>query len=114
MSKRIALFPTLLLAVLFVAACWLTWVNFSVALPRSQWQQAIWSPDINAIEQMVFHYSLLPRLAISLLVGAGLGLVGVLFQQVLRNPLAEPTTLASQPVRSWALPSPRYGRFPVR
>lgn len=93
MSKRIALFPILLLAVLFVAACWLTWVNFSVALPRSQWQQAIWSPDINAIEQMVFHYSLLPRLAISLLVGAGLGLVGVLFQQVLRNPLAEPTTL---------------------
>ncbi|EMF22876.1 Fe(3+)-hydroxamate ABC transporter permease FhuB [Citrobacter freundii] len=93
MSKRIALFPTLLLVVLFVAACWLTWVNFSVALPRSQWQQAIWSPDINAIEQMVFHYSLLPRLAISLLVGAGLGLVGVLFQQVLRNPLAEPTTL---------------------
>ena len=93
MSKRIALFPTLLLAVLFVAACWLTWVNFSVSLPRSQWQQAIWSPDIDAIEQMVFHYSLLPRLAISLLVGAGLGLVGVLFQQVLRNPLAEPTTL---------------------
>ncbi|MDM2911182.1 Fe(3+)-hydroxamate ABC transporter permease FhuB [Citrobacter sp. Cpo012] len=85
--------PALLLLVLFVAACWLTWVNFSVALPRSQWQQAIWSPDIDIIEQMVFHYSLLPRLAISLLVGAGLGLVGVLFQQVLRNPLAEPTTL---------------------
>ncbi|MFV7359640.1 Fe(3+)-hydroxamate ABC transporter permease FhuB [Citrobacter portucalensis] len=85
--------PALLLLVLFVAACWLTWVNFSVALPRSQWQQAIWSPDIDVIEQMVFHYSLLPRLAISLLVGAGLGLVGVLFQQVLRNPLAEPTTL---------------------
>ncbi|UMX56705.1 iron chelate uptake ABC transporter family permease subunit [Escherichia coli] len=42
---------------------------------------------------MMFHYSLLPRLADLLLVGAGLGLVGVLFQQVLRNPLAEPTTL---------------------
>lgn len=93
MSKRIALLPTLLLAVLFVAACWLTWFNFSAALPRSKWQQAIWSPDIDVIEQMVFHFSLLPRLAISLLVGAGLGLVGVLFQQVLRNPLAEPTTL---------------------
>lgn len=52
-----------------------------------------WSPDIDVIEQMIFHYSLLPRLVISLLVGAGLGLVGVLFQQVLRNPLAEPTTL---------------------
>lgn len=93
MSKRIALFPALLLTMLFVVACWLTWMNFSVALPRSQWQQAVWSPDIDVIEQMVFHYSLLPRLAIALLVGAGLGLVGVLFQQVLRNPLAEPTTL---------------------
>ena len=31
--------------------------------------------------------------SVALLVGAGLGLVGVLFQQVLRNPLAEPTTL---------------------
>ncbi|MEG0099088.1 MAG: Fe(3+)-hydroxamate ABC transporter permease FhuB [Citrobacter sp.] len=93
MSKRIALFPALLLTILFIAACWLTWVNFSVALPRSQWSQAIWSPNIDVIEQMIFHYSLLPRLAIALLVGAGLGLVGVLFQQVLRNPLAEPTTL---------------------
>lgn len=55
--------------------------------------QALWQPNIDNIAQMLFHYSLLPRLAISLLVGAGLGLVGVLFQQVLRNPLAEPTTL---------------------
>lgn len=93
MSRRIAIFPALLLAVLFIAAAWLTWFNFSIALPRSQWQQAFWSPDIDSIEQMIFHYSLLPRLAIALLVGAGLGLVGVLFQQVLRNPLAEPTTL---------------------
>lgn len=93
MSKRIALFPALLLALLVIAATALTWMNFSQALPRSQWAQATWSPDIDVIEQMIFHYSLLPRLAISLLVGAGLGLVGVLFQQVLRNPLAEPTTL---------------------
>ncbi|QLX27773.1 Fe(3+)-hydroxamate ABC transporter permease FhuB [Citrobacter freundii] len=85
--------PALLLVALFIVAIWLTWINFSIALPRDQWQQAIWSPNIDAIEQMVFHYSLLPRLAIALLVGAGLGLVGVLFQQVLRNPLAEPTTL---------------------
>lgn len=85
--------PALLLVALFIVAIWLTRINFSIALPRDQWQQAIWSPNIGAIEQMVFHYSLLPRLAIALLVGAGLGPVGVLFQQVLRNPLAEPTTL---------------------
>ncbi|EKJ8217207.1 Fe(3+)-hydroxamate ABC transporter permease FhuB [Citrobacter sedlakii] len=93
MSKRIAFFPAFLLVLLCVIAAGLTWGNLSLALPRSQWQQALWAPDINVIEQMMFHYSLLPRLVISLLVGAGLGLVGVLFQQVLRNPLAEPTTL---------------------
>ncbi len=37
--------------------------------------------------------ALLPRFAASLLTGAALGLAGVLFQQVLRNPLAEPGTL---------------------
>lgn len=93
MSKRIARFPALLLALLFIVAVGLTRTNFSIALPRNQWQQALWSPNIDLIEQMIFHYSLLPRLVISLLVGAGLGTVGVLFQQVLRNPLAEPTTL---------------------
>lgn len=93
MSKRIARFPALLLAVIFLAALGLTWFNLSAALPRGQWGGALAAPDIDNIQQMLFHYSLLPRLAISLLVGAGLGLVGVLFQQVLRNPLAEPTTL---------------------
>ena len=117
MSKRIALFPVLLLALLVVAAAALTWMNFSQALPRSQWAQAAWSPDIDVIEQMIFHYSLLPRLAISLLVGAGLGMVGVLFQQVLRNPLAEPTTLgnrrATGDYRHHALGDPRRDGEPV-
>ncbi|MBX3536674.1 MAG: Fe(3+)-hydroxamate ABC transporter permease FhuB [Chelatococcus sp.] len=35
----------------------------------------------------------LPRMATGLLVGAALGLAAALFQHVLRNPLAEPTTL---------------------
>ncbi|MFU0870622.1 Fe(3+)-hydroxamate ABC transporter permease FhuB [Kluyvera sichuanensis] len=86
-------FATLLLLALFIVGLALTWFNFNIALPHTLWFQAICQPDINAIDQMLFHYSLLPRLTISLLVGAGLGLVGVLFQQVLRNPLAEPTTL---------------------
>ena len=93
MSTRIARFPALLLLALFIAAAGLSWHNFNAALPRSQWAEAFWQPNIDSISQMLFHFSLLPRLVISLLVGAGLGLVGVLFQQVLRNPLAEPTTL---------------------
>lgn len=93
MRNKISPFAALLLALLFFVALALTWFNFNVALPREQWLQALRQPNIDSIDQMLFHYSLTPRLVISLLVGAGLGLVGVLFQQVLRNPLAEPTTL---------------------
>ena len=93
MRSRMAPLPALLLLALLVAAAGLCWHNLNVALPRTQWRQAFWQPDVDHIAQMIFHYSLLPRVAVSLLVGAGLGLVGVLFQQVLRNPLAEPTTL---------------------
>ncbi|MBL5899081.1 Fe(3+)-hydroxamate ABC transporter permease FhuB [Lelliottia amnigena] len=119
MKSRFALFPALLLGVVFIAALLLTGVNLSIALPRGQWGQAISVPDIDNIQQMIFHYSLLPRLAISLLVGAGLGLVGVLFQQVLRNPLAEPTTLGVATgaqlgitiTTLWALPGALTSQF---
>ena len=90
---RHRLFPVALLSVLFLLALGLTLVNFQHALPLAQWSQALWAPDVNNIQQMVFHHSLLSRLILALLVGAGLGLAGLLFQQVLRNPLAEPTTL---------------------
>ncbi|MEN4913268.1 Fe(3+)-hydroxamate ABC transporter permease FhuB [Erwinia amylovora] len=83
----------LLLPLLFIAALTLTLFNLQQHLPVTRWLNALSSPDSNHIEQMVFHYSLLPRLTLSLLVGAGLGLAGLLFQQVLRNPLAEPATL---------------------
>ncbi len=90
---RHRLFPVALLSSLFLLALALTYINLSEALPTAQWTQAIIAPDINNIQQVVFHHSLLSRLALALLVGAGLGLAGLLFQQVLRNPLAEPTTL---------------------
>lgn len=92
MKRRNLVFPVLL-AVLFVLAALLSWSNLTHTLSRALWGEAFWQPDPDQIQQMLFHYSMLPRLVISLLVGAGLGLVGVLFQQVLRNPLAEPTTL---------------------
>lgn len=45
------------------------------------------------IGRMVFLYSTLPRMATALICGAALALSGALFQLVLRNPLASPTTL---------------------
>ncbi|UYM57274.1 Fe(3+)-hydroxamate ABC transporter permease FhuB [Leclercia adecarboxylata] len=119
MRSRIALFPALFMALLLAVALGLTWWNLSISLPRSEWGSALAAPDIDNIQQMLFHYSLLPRLAISLLVGAGLGLVGVLFQQVLRNPLAEPTTLGVATgaqlgmtiITLWALPGVLAAQF---
>lgn len=90
---RNRLFSVALLSALFLLALALTLINFRQALPVAQWTQALVAPDVNNIQQVVFHHSLLSRLALALLVGAGLGLAGLLFQQVLRNPLAEPTTL---------------------
>lgn len=90
---RHALFPAGLLSLLFLLALSLTLVNLHQALPQAEWWQALWSPAVDSLPQMVFHHSLLPRIVLALLVGSGLGLAGLLFQQILRNPLAEPTTL---------------------
>ncbi len=93
MSSGIRKLPLTLILLLLAAAGGLTIYNLAQQLPPAQWARALSVPDIDDVRQMLFHYSLLPRLTVSLLAGAGLGLVGVLFQQVLRNPLAEPSTL---------------------
>ena len=53
----------------------------------------LWRPEINDPQQMLVHYTVFPRIAVALLAGAALGLAGTVCQQVLRNPLAEPSTL---------------------
>ncbi|HEJ7052753.1 Fe(3+)-hydroxamate ABC transporter permease FhuB [Serratia marcescens] len=93
MSSGIRKLPLTLILLLLAAAGGLTIYNLAQQLPPAQWARALSAPDIDDVRQMLFHYSQLPRLTVSLLAGAGLGLVGVLFQQVLRNPLAEPSTL---------------------
>lgn len=55
--------------------------------------EALWAPDTEDIPQLLLHFTWWPRLCMALLAGAGLALAGVLMQQVLRNPLASPTTL---------------------
>ncbi|HWB50381.1 MAG TPA: Fe(3+)-hydroxamate ABC transporter permease FhuB [Stellaceae bacterium] len=62
-------------------------------VPLSQWASAVASPQ--GVQQAIFAYGTLPRIAVSIGAGAALGLAGVVFQQVLRNPLAEPTTLGT-------------------
>lgn len=91
--KRPPQIPLFLLALAIFATLALTISNAQQVLPARLWTVAIFQTDKTALQQVLFYYSFLPRVAISLLTGAGLALAGVLFQQVLRNPLAEPATL---------------------
>ncbi|MFE1599068.1 Fe(3+)-hydroxamate ABC transporter permease FhuB [Methylobacterium sp. ID0610] len=62
-------------------------------LPLSQALPALWNPDWADLRQVILHESLLPRAVTAWLAGAALALAGTVLQQVLRNPLASPSTL---------------------
>lgn len=51
------------------------------------------SQDMAALEWIILLHGTLPRAGMALAGGAALGLAGLLLQRVLRNPLAEPSTL---------------------
>lgn len=73
---------------LFVLASLLAWHQLSPDLSRLFEQEAGYDP-----QRLLLIYSTLPRIATALLAGAALSLSGSLLQQVLRNPLASPSTL---------------------
>ncbi|HHQ4481268.1 TPA: Fe(3+)-hydroxamate ABC transporter permease FhuB [Aeromonas veronii] len=80
---------SILLGLTFLLAYW----ELARQLPGALWWQSLFAPNLDDVSQAVVHFSWLPRLAVTLLAGAALGLAGTLMQQVLRNPLASPTTL---------------------
>ncbi|MDR6953011.1 iron complex transport system permease protein [Ancylobacter sp. 3268] len=77
--------------------------NLAARLPVASWWPALLAPDAMSPAQMLVAYSFAPRLAVSLLAGAALGLAGALLQQVLRNPIASPTTLGIEAGANLAL-----------
>lgn len=85
---------------LALPALGLTLFNLHHQLPFNQWWQAATAPDRDNIQQVVMHYSILPRDVVSLLVGAGLGLAGLLFQQVLKTRWRNPPRWGFPPVLS--------------
>ncbi|MEK6298400.1 MAG: iron chelate uptake ABC transporter family permease subunit, partial [Paraburkholderia tropica] len=72
----------LLTAALLATALALSLANLGALLPAAQWAHALRAPL--GIQQIVVHDSWLPRLVVSWLCGAILGLAGTIFQQVLR------------------------------
>lgn len=86
-------FPLALSLLLGAVAVSLAWTALPMERGLLFTLQTLSQPTISSPQEAVLYYSWWPRLSISLLAGAGLGLAGVLMQQVLRNPLAAPTTL---------------------
>ena len=76
---------------------WLVSGRMALALPVAQWVDALLLPPTQlALDAVLWRFSLLPQMTMALLVGAALGVAGVLLQQGLRNPLAAPETLGIQ------------------
>ncbi len=86
-AKNILGAPAVVLT-LFVLAGLLAWHQLSPDFSRLFAQQSGYDP-----RRLLLIYSTLPRIATALLAGAALSLSGSLLQQVLRNPLASPSTL---------------------
>lgn len=75
-------FALLLVVVLFAAGLGTESVSFARALSDSE-----------SVDHAILFQVRLPRIALSAIAGAGLAAVGVAFQALLRNPLAEPYIL---------------------
>ncbi|MFK0165034.1 Fe(3+)-hydroxamate ABC transporter permease FhuB [Rhizobium sp. NPDC090279] len=90
MTKPIALSVPLLA---FAASTGLFfWVALSY-LPLTDWPSLPFDPRQMTIQQVILAYAVLPRAAVAVLAGAALGLAGALLQRLLRNPIADPSTL---------------------
>lgn len=62
-------------------------------VPPARWASLLSGASHDDLHLLMAQYVYLPRSVVSLLAGAMLGLAGVVLQHVLRNPLADPTTL---------------------
>lgn len=90
MSRPVALIFWSGLAVLAVL---LFVTGTMLRLPPGEWSALLLPPDDMSMEQVILAHALLPRAVVALLAGAALGLAGALLQAVLRNPLADASTL---------------------
>jgi iron complex transport system permease protein len=62
-------------------------------LPLSGWPSLPLAPENMTTAQIILAYGAFPRAAVAILAGAALGLAGALLQRLLRNPIADPSTL---------------------
>ncbi|MCG6369487.1 Fe(3+)-hydroxamate ABC transporter permease FhuB [Vibrio fluvialis] len=86
----------LLAVVMLLAAAALASLQFNQPLALSQQWSLIGSPQLaESFDDFNFAYAQLPRLVMTLIVGAMLGLVGSLMQQLTQNSLTSPLTMGT-------------------
>jgi iron complex transport system permease protein len=76
-----------------LAALWLSAAAVLAPLSAVPWPSFPFDPAAMSTDQIIVIYGLLPRAAVAVLAGAALGLSGALMQAMLRNPIADPSTL---------------------
>lgn len=86
-------FPLSLVILLTVATFSVGMLHLSQTTAFSLGIVSLWQPDFESINSVLLHFSWWPRVFTTVISGVGLAVAGVLMQQVLRNPLASPTTL---------------------
>lgn len=85
--------PALICLLLFALALLLSLQQLSTQLTWPDIWQALQGTPQPSLAQQIFSQMWLPRQGMALLCGLALGFTGVVMQQALRNPLAEPLTL---------------------
>lgn len=91
--RRWALGPWFWIAVFWLVALVVAAINLGPSLQGLGVGRLIFVPSPEDSRAVLAYYGLLPRLAMAGVSGFALGLAGMLFQHVLRNPLASPSTL---------------------
>ncbi|MCJ8141145.1 Fe(3+)-hydroxamate ABC transporter permease FhuB [Falsirhodobacter halotolerans] len=97
------------------------WLLAAIPLAGGHWPPFPFDPATMTLDQIRLAFGLMPRGVMALIAGAMLGLSGAVLQVVLRNPVADPTTLGIQSGAQVALvfgtiAAPGlmdYGRWPL-
>ncbi|WP_349366401.1 MAG: Fe(3+)-hydroxamate ABC transporter permease FhuB [Nitratireductor rhodophyticola] len=85
--------PLLLALASLVLLCLFIAGNTAAIRGEESLTALIFGQTENLSVSIEYWYAYLPRLSVALLAGAGLGIAGAVFQQILQNPLASPATL---------------------
>jgi ABC-type Fe3+-siderophore transport system permease subunit len=97
------------------------WVLAAPVLPTGGWPLPPYDAEALGLDAILLAYGHMPRGLIALVAGAALGLSGALLQLVLRNPIADPSTLGLSSGAQLALIAATvlmpdllgFGRWPV-